>query len=534
MSYLEKIIIKGFKKFTDYDVQFNNDMNVLIGENEAGKSTIIEAIDLVLNQKFMSLIDSNNEQLFNLTNINKFKSNPIKENLPEIDIELFLNLDSELPIVKQHFLGVHYLGGERIQINKSGIKFQYKFDKEFDKEFDDLDFSENQTIPLELYKFEWLTFQGGSYKKQKNPLKALIIDNSSQRTDLYGSYAKQIFESKIDTNVRRTISYSLKQHMDAFVEKQSENLALGNQSIGIDSKKTSISRVIDIKENNISLQNMGKGKENIVKTEVALQVNSNLVLVEEPENHLSHSNTRKLIEMIKQGVDNSQMIISTHNPLVISRLNLRKTIWISDKNAISLEKIDKKVAKFFEKSDNLTLLEFILSNKVILVEGATEYIYIPEFYRKIFSNSIDESGIHVISMSGIKYKNYVEIAKHTSKKMLVITDNDGNQERIDNIKTSNKKFEEDNQEILIKCDTRIDKFTFEVSFYKENEANLINFKKDSKVTLEYKEKALDSKALAYMLKNKTESAIEICNDAVLSDKIVVPQYIKEGLEWLEK
>ncbi|WP_449260125.1 AAA family ATPase [Enterococcus casseliflavus] len=37
MSYLEKIIIKGFKKFTHYDVQFNKDMNVLIGENEAGK-----------------------------------------------------------------------------------------------------------------------------------------------------------------------------------------------------------------------------------------------------------------------------------------------------------------------------------------------------------------------------------------------------------------------------------------------------------------------------------------------------------------
>ncbi|WP_396425039.1 AAA family ATPase [Lactococcus cremoris] len=68
MAYLEKIIIKGFKKFTDYDVQFNNNMNVLIGENEAGKSTIIEAIDLVLNQRFMSLTDSNNEQLFNFAN----------------------------------------------------------------------------------------------------------------------------------------------------------------------------------------------------------------------------------------------------------------------------------------------------------------------------------------------------------------------------------------------------------------------------------------------------------------------------------
>ncbi|MDT2869297.1 hypothetical protein P7H89_03085 [Lactococcus lactis] len=175
-----------------------------------------------------------------------------------------------------------------------------------------------------------------------------------------------------------------------------------------------------------------------------------------------------------------------------------------------------------------------MSNKVILVEGATEYIYIPEFYRKIFSKSIDESGIHVISMSGIKYKNYVEIAKQISKKMLVITDNDGNQNRIDNIYTSNKQFEENSQKIFIKCDEDINKFTFEVSFYKENEKNLMDFKKDSKVTLKYKEKYLDSKALAYMLKNKTESAIEICNDIELSDKIIVPNYIKEGLEWLEK
>lgn len=534
MAYLEKIIIKGFKKFTDYEVNFNNDMNVLIGENEAGKSTIIEAIDLVLNQKFMSLIDSNNEQLFNLSNINKFKSNPLKENLPEIEIELFLNLDSEIPIVKQSFLGVHYFGGEKTQVNQTGIKFQYKFDKEFDIEFDNLDFSENQTIPLELYKFEWLTFQGGSYKKQKNPLKALIIDNSNQRTDLYGSYAKQIFESKIDTNVRRTISYSLKQYIDSFLTNQSDNLTLGNQSIGIDSKKANISRIIDIKENDISLQNMGKGKENIVKTEVALQVNTNLVLVEEPENHLSHSNTRMLIEMIKKGVKNSQMIISTHNPLVISRLNLKKTIWINEKGAISFDKIDEKVADFFEKADNLTLLEFILSNKVILVEGATEYIYVPEFYRKTSLKNIDETGIHVISMSGIKYKNYVEIAKKISKKMLVITDNDGSQERVTSIDASNKEFEKENLDILIKCDTNINKFTFETSLYKENETELKDFKKNSKVTLEYREKILESKALAYMLKNKTESAIEICNNDDLMNKLVVPNYIKEGLEWLEK
>ncbi|BDX48778.1 AAA family ATPase [Enterococcus faecalis] len=41
MSYIEKMIIQGFKKFKDFEIVFNKYMNVLVGENEAGKSTIL-------------------------------------------------------------------------------------------------------------------------------------------------------------------------------------------------------------------------------------------------------------------------------------------------------------------------------------------------------------------------------------------------------------------------------------------------------------------------------------------------------------
>lgn len=41
MSYIEKIVIKGFKKFKDFEMNFNESMNVLVGENETGKSTIL-------------------------------------------------------------------------------------------------------------------------------------------------------------------------------------------------------------------------------------------------------------------------------------------------------------------------------------------------------------------------------------------------------------------------------------------------------------------------------------------------------------
>lgn len=46
---IKKIKIKGFKIFKDiFEIEFNNKINVIVGNNEAGKSTILEAINLAL------------------------------------------------------------------------------------------------------------------------------------------------------------------------------------------------------------------------------------------------------------------------------------------------------------------------------------------------------------------------------------------------------------------------------------------------------------------------------------------------------
>lgn len=535
MSYIEKMIIQGFKKFKDFEIVFNKDMNVLVGENEAGKSTILEAIDLALNQKIYGLIDGNNEQLFNADNIKQFKSKPEFSRLPEILVEVYLNMDSELPISKQHFMGLDYTNGKILKEEKTGIKFWYHFDNDFQQDFYKLNFSENPNIPIEFYKFEWLTFQGGSYKRLKNPIKSLFIDNSSVKNDLYGSYAKQVFENKIPNDIRRKLSMKLKTHIADFLASEEESLKIGEQSISIDEKKSGISKIIDIRENNISIQKMGKGRENFIKTEVALQIDSSLILVEEPENHLSHSMTKKLIEKIKVESDNSQIIITTHNPLITSRLNIQKTIWITtNEKALKLSDVDKDVAKFFEKSDDASLLEFVLSKKVILVEGATEYIYVPNFYQSVCEKSIDESGVHIISMSGITYKNYIEIAKKIQKPLLVITDNDGDVDRITTIEALNNCLKADGYNILIKCDGKIEDSTFERVLFNENIEILADYKKNSKVSTIYKKEELGSKALAYMLKNKADSAIEITTNSEYIDNLKVPMYIREGLEWLNQ
>ena len=48
MAYIKTLHIKGFKKFSELTVPFNEHMNILVGENEAGKSTILEAIKVIL------------------------------------------------------------------------------------------------------------------------------------------------------------------------------------------------------------------------------------------------------------------------------------------------------------------------------------------------------------------------------------------------------------------------------------------------------------------------------------------------------
>ena len=51
MNHISVLRIRGFKKFKSLDVVFNSHMNILVGENEAGKSTILDAIRIVLNQQ---------------------------------------------------------------------------------------------------------------------------------------------------------------------------------------------------------------------------------------------------------------------------------------------------------------------------------------------------------------------------------------------------------------------------------------------------------------------------------------------------
>uniref|UniRef100_UPI00331982F3 ATP-binding protein n=1 Tax=Pseudoalteromonas sp. 43-MNA-CIBAN-0464 TaxID=3140425 RepID=UPI00331982F3 len=55
----------NFKRFSNFEVQFTEEINLLIGDNEAGKSSLLTAIELVLSGSKSKIDSIGIDNLFN-------------------------------------------------------------------------------------------------------------------------------------------------------------------------------------------------------------------------------------------------------------------------------------------------------------------------------------------------------------------------------------------------------------------------------------------------------------------------------------
>lgn len=82
--YISKIHIVGYRNFKDKEISFKEGINVIIGPNNAGKSNLLHALDLVLNvetTKKLSLFDFCRD----------CSIDDLKETAPKVRIEVFFS-----------------------------------------------------------------------------------------------------------------------------------------------------------------------------------------------------------------------------------------------------------------------------------------------------------------------------------------------------------------------------------------------------------------------------------------------------------
>lgn len=83
--YISKVVISNYKAFKTATVKFEDGLNVIIGHNNGGKSTLLDAISLV--------IDSNRNKKLSVWDFNQgIPLEKLKENSPSIEISLYFTM----------------------------------------------------------------------------------------------------------------------------------------------------------------------------------------------------------------------------------------------------------------------------------------------------------------------------------------------------------------------------------------------------------------------------------------------------------
>ncbi len=522
MKFIEKIKIFNFKRFDAFEYCAREKRNIFVGDNETGKSTILQALDIVLTGSRTRVETLGLESLFHRDAVTRFLAGDKDlNNLPILRIEIYLNEHANIALE-----GINNTD----ETVCHGLRLVCEPMDEYGEEIQAALKQDDPLFPYEYYSITFSTFAGRAYTQNRRFLNHIFIDSSLIGTEFATRhYTKSLYEANTNLVQRHQNKHAYRQNKAEFAGTSfaALNEAVGGVKFDIkNDSKSNLEQDLMITEGGIPISQMGKGNQCFIKTEFALQqregaVPIDLILIEEPENHLSHVNMKRLINRIEESTQ-TQIMIATHSNSVCSRLDLHNASLLSPSSnrPISLHNLSDATADYFVKAPNNKILEFILSKSVVLVEGDAEFMLIDGMYGNLFSEKLEDSNIHVISVGGTSFKRYLDLAKLLGIKTAVIRDNDGNCQKkcIDNY----ADYTQENIQIFYDRDDE-NRTTLEKCLYQDNEDLCKELFEPGRRTLE---------ALEYMLDNKADAALKLLEEGM--DRLVTPSYISQALTWIRE
>ena len=265
----------------------------------------------------------------------------------------------------------------------------------------------------------------------------------------------------------------------------------------------------------------GKGEQCRVQMRLAIAgaEQSKVLLIEEPENHLSHSNLNMFMDDIRKDCADRQVIITTHSAFVLNKLgidNLR-LISLAGKTA-ELTELTPDTKNYFMKLPGYDTLRLILSKRSILVEGPSDELIVQRAYKDKHAKLPLADGVDVIAVGSLAFKRFLEIAVLLQSNVRVVTDNDGDVEGL-RVKYADY-LNGAHPNIRVCYDTDSDCSTLEPQLLKANSRDALN-------AIFGKTYEDDSALLKYMDGNKTDCALKIFETA---KSWVPPGYIADAIE----
>lgn len=527
---IEHVVIRGFKGLMETELTFGKRLNILVGDNETGKSTVLEAINLALTKQLNRrdigydlhpfLFHQQDVQAF----VQRVKAGGVVAPL-DIEIEIYL---TDTPA-----LAVHKGTNNSRRANCPGVRLRIELDDNFAEEYQAYiaDTERIRTVPVEFYHVDWRNFAGQTLTFRSKPVQPALIDPSAltstnaanryvldlardfltqkQKVDLALSYRqlREVFQN--DGSVAR-INEELAKHRGKVSERE---LSVALDMTARSSWETSVAPHLD----DLPLTLVGKGELTSVKVKLALEAGEacEILLIEEPETHQSPGNLNRLLAHISERVGDKQVILTTHSSFVLNKLGVDATMMFNGRTGIRLEDLPESTKRYFMKLPGHDTLRMVLARRTILVEGPSDELIVQRAYKQEHGKMPLEDQVEVISVNSLAFKRFLDIARALDLPVVVVTDNDGDPERV---RARYTEYEERaNIRVCYSKDAEMN--TLEPTLVETNGRHAIN----AVLGTDYQD---DETLIAHMVGNKADTALKLFES---EEDIAVPEYIRDAV-----
>jgi len=438
-----RVHIEGFRRFTEFNLELNPTFNILVGDNETGKSSLLKAIGLVLTGQYDGRLIQYalDPYIFNAGSVVQYfakRQNGQESPPPKVLIEAYFESTGDNPALEK-LKGTHNTKGEdcpglviAIELESNHVEALKKYAA---------DVSNPTVLPVEFFRATWRSFSGNAVTLRTLPFRVATIDTSLER--VYrgpNKYLSQIASEVLDEQLRRNLSLEYKRLQHRFIQEPgvkaiNEHLAKkGNPattkklSIQMDmSSRASWDSAMTAHLDDLPFDCAGKGEQCRVHLRLALAgaEQSQVILIEEPENHLSHSNLNMLMDDIARDCTDRQVIIATHSAYVLNKLGVDNLTLVSHAGqSAKLDGLNPDTKDYFKKLPGYDTLRLILSRRSILVEGPSDELIVQRAYKAKHNRLPLEDGVDVIAVGSLAFPRFLEIAALLNIEVRVVTDND--------------------------------------------------------------------------------------------------------------
>lgn len=548
--FIERVVIINFKRFQHLDVTFSRGMNILVGDNGSGKTTVLEAIDLALTGRYRgeSINRCLSEHFFNNDVVNAYlervREKKSSELPPAITIELFLGGGNPRDVAT-------FSGGQNsTRCNACGLAFRIELDEDYSEEYATLVNEGGLSgLPIEYYAAKAWSFADCPVGPRQMPVKVALVNPSS---DLYGyrseSRATRTLYDTLDNRMGVKLAQEYRAALKCFecsdtIEQvnctlDSEQYFGEHVALEVDSgTRDSWKEDLIVSVSNVPYQHIGSGMQCKLVSGVAMAQTASkgigILLIEEPENHLSHSQLNAYLDFLEEHADDRQLIVTTHSSFVANKLGLDTITLLGGSErggAAHLTSVDASTRDYFSRLPGFDTLRFVLCKTAVLVEGPSDELVFQRAYRDSHDGKLPiQNGIDVISI-GTSFQRYLPIACEIGLRVVVITDNDDNPETLDERYSSYLSAE--NIEVCYESkahgvpeggnpDLRWN--TLEATLLRENGID----KLDQVLGVNFNDW---SSLLKWMESNKTDAAFRLFSS---DTPIAYPEYIKKALAFVD-